>query len=206
MYQSFKKRLRRANKPIKLLKDPTALFSIPWMVEAFHVKPVILIRHPAAYALSIKEKNWWFDFDHFLKQPDFFIGKLEPLKQEVIAFKKTKDSKNIIENAALLWKVFYTQVVEYQENYPEWFYITHEELSMNPFQHFKSMCQYLDLEFKDSLKAYITTSTQAKSNEDFKRDSKKNSEKWKLYLSNDEKESIYSIVAPISDHFYKKWI
>ncbi|MAL59272.1 MAG: hypothetical protein CMC14_04415 [Flavobacteriaceae bacterium] len=205
-YQSLKKRLRRASKPIKLLKDPTALFSIPWLVNTFQIKPIILIRHPAAYVLSIKEKNWWFDFDHFLKQPDFFIGNLEPFKGEVIAFKKEEDSRSIVDNAALLWKIFYAQVKEYQEKYPEWFYISHEELSINPLQHFKSMCQYLDLEFNESIKKYITASTQAKSNEEFKRDSKKNSEKWKYRLSQDEKESIYAITASISNHFYKKWI
>ena len=66
LWNSSKKRWRRAKRPIKLLKDPTALFSIPWMVDEFALKPIVLVRHPAAYVLSIKEKNWWFDFDNFL--------------------------------------------------------------------------------------------------------------------------------------------
>lgn len=205
-WKSVKKRWRRAKRPIKVLKDPTALFSVPWIVEEFTVKPILLIRHPAAYVLSIKEKNWWFDFDNFLKQPNFFSGRLVPLKNEVNEFKKSETTKDIIDNAALLWKVFYTQVLEYQEKYPEWFFITHEELSIEPLKNYNLMCQYLGLEFRESMKDFIIETTQAKENEEFKRDAVKNTEKWKKKLSEHEKNRIYTIVKNVSDQYYKKWI
>lgn len=128
MYRVFKKNTSR----IKLLKDPTALFCVPFIAKQFNATSIILIRHPAAYALSIKEKNWWFDFDNFLQQENFFTNGLEALKDEVIDFKRNESAHSIIENAALLWKVFYSQVRWYQENYPEWIYIKHEDLSINP--------------------------------------------------------------------------
>lgn len=206
LLSSSKKRLRRAGRPIKLLKDPTALFSVPWLVEEFKVKPIILIRHPAAYVLSIKEKNWWFDFDNMLKQTHFFNGELESLKAEVAEFKKYENSKDIIDNASLLWKVFYAQVKEYQNAHPNWFYITHETLSMEPLKYFEELYQYLGLEFRDTTKHYILETTQSSKKEEFKRDAKKNAEKWMHSLSDSEKKRIYKIVGPISHHFYKNWI
>lgn len=206
LWKSSKKRWRRAKRPIKLLKDPTALFSIPWLVEEFDIKPILLIRHPAAYVLSIKEKNWWFDFDHFLNQPQFFIGMLTSLKEEVVQFKQNEETKDIIDNAALLWKVFYTQVLEYQQHFPDWFFISHEALSMEPLKNYQLICDYLGLEFQDAMKDYILETTQAEEKEEFKRNAKENSEKWKRGLSETEKNRIYKIVGSVSNHFYKKWI
>lgn len=205
LLQSSRKRLDRATKPIKLLKDPTALFCIPWLVEEFEVRPVILIRHPAAYALSIKEKNWWFDFDNFLMQPDFFKGAMAHLKPEVVAFQANADKKTIMENAALLWKVFYTQVSLYQREHPNWFYITHEELSIDPYVQFEKMFDYMGIDFSAKVKAYILESTQATAKEEYKRDAVANSIKWKNRLTNTEKETVYSITKEVSDSYYDSW-
>jgi len=175
------------------------------LVEEFQVRPVVLNRHPAAYVLSIKEKNWWFDFDHFLQQPHFFSGVLAPLEEEVRAFKNQEAQKDIVDNASLLWKVFYTQVRGYQEAFPNWFYITHEDLSLDPITHFKAMCAYLDIEFHQGMKNFILESTQASEKKEFKRDAFKNAQKWKEKLSSQDKERIYKIVAPVSDAFYNRW-
>jgi len=206
LLQSAKKRWRRSGKPVKMLKDPTAIFCVPWLVSEFKLKPVILIRHPAAYALSIKEKNWWFNFENFSKQPLFFSEELQPLEAEVLAFQERETKKDIIENAALLWKVFYTQVLMYQKNYPEWFYITHEELSLDPVFNFERLFDYLELEFNTSVKRYITESTQSNVSGEFKRDSAENTLKWQKKLSEQEKTHIFNITHSVSDHFYETWV
>lgn len=205
LLKSAKKRWRRASKPIKMLKDPTAIFCVPWLVEQYDVSPVILIRHPAAYVLSIKEKNWWFDFENLLVQPHFFTGGMEHLKDEVVQFNSNKEEMSIVENAALLWKVFYTQVSLYQKEFPNWFYVTHEELSLEPESSFKRMFAYLNLEFNESVSEYLIESTQATNKAEFKRDSVKNTTKWESKLSETEKTAIYSITAPISDQYYEPW-
>ena len=172
----MRKRARRSSKPVKLLKDPIALFSVPWLAKSFNVQPVILIRHPAAFVLSIKEKEWWFDFTNFLEQPNFFNDGLEFLQNEVEVYQSHKESKTIVENAALLWKVCYAQVWVYQKNHPQWYYVTHEDLSVNPEIEFKKIFTYLDLEFNGEVQDYIAKTTKAKSSEQgqFVRDSQKN--------------------------------
>ncbi len=203
---SFKKRLRRSTKPIKMLKDPTALFSVPWLVQEFDVCPVLLIRHPAAYVLSIKEKNWWFDFDNLLSQSNFFSDGLAPLRTEVREFKKNESEKSIVENAALLWKVFYAQVEIYRKTFPDWFYITHEELSTDPMTNFERMFNYLGIEFNDRVRTYIKESTQAEDQAEFKRDSAKNTSKWKERLSSAEKQTIFRLTKEVSEKFYDSWV
>ena len=202
---SLKKRLRKASKPIKMLKDPSALFSVPWLVTEFNVYPVLLVRHPAAYVLSIKEKDWWFDFDHMLKQPHFFEDGLEHLKDEVVSFKKNEKEKSIIDNAALLWKVFYTQVDHYRIHYPQWFYITHEALSIDPITNYKAMFGYLGLDFNEKIRNYIKESTQASQQREFKRDSAKNATKWMERLTYKEQQKVYEVTKGVSDKFYESW-
>ncbi len=203
--KSFKKRLRRAMKPVKMLKDPTALFCVPFLTDRFDVLPVILIRHPAAYVLSIKEKNWWFDFENLLDQDQFFTGKLEALKDEVEQYELNKEDRSIIENASLLWKIFYTQVLEYRDRYPEWFYITHESLSLDPISEFRRMFDYLGLDFISNVENYIRKSTKAVQGGEFVRDSRSNATKWLEKLSSEEKEMIRSITWDIGKEFYTSW-
>lgn len=208
MIKSAAKRWRRASKPIKLLKDPTALFAIPWLEDEFNVLPVVLIRHPAAYALSIKDKNWWFNFDNFLSQPNFFKDGLEHLKTEVEAFKKNESQKDIIENAALLWKVFYTQVSIYRKRYPHWHFVTHEALSINPMEEFKNIFAYLGLDFSEAVEDYIAKSTRSATGEQGKhrRNSEENSKKWIHRLNSEEKETIQNITGAVSALFYDKFV
>lgn len=202
MYDSLKKRLRRSSKPFKLIKDPMAVFSIPWLESTFGLKPLILLRHPAAFALSIKEKNWSFDFDNLLQQDVFFKDALLPLKEEVETFKNQENERSIVENAALFWKVCYTQVLDYQKKYPNWYYISHEALSTNPLQEFEHIFNYFDIDFTTQVEEYVLDSTQATTQEKHKRNSRENMLKWQNKLTTFEKDTIYQITKPVADRFY----
>jgi hypothetical protein len=205
LFRSFKIRLRRALKPVKLLKDPTAIFSVPWLVDQFDLKAVILIRHPAAYVLSIKEKEWWFDFENLLNQKDFFTGMLRPLRTEVETYQSDRENRSIVENASLLWKVFYTRVLEYKQEHPEWYYCTHEALSLDPRSEFKKMFAYLDLEFNTDVEHFIESSTQATLGGEFVRDSRSNATKWQQKLNIQEQEQIRTITWDVAKYFYTDW-
>lgn len=204
IFKSLKKRLRRTLKPVKLIKDPLALFSIPWLVKQYNIKPLILIRHPAAFVLSIKEKGWWFDFDDLLGQEHFFEGELKFLEKEVLEY-CNNSNPTIIENAALLWKICYHQVLKYKEEYPDWYFIKHEILSENPIKEFEKIFKYFEIAFTPRVQNYIVTTTQAKENTAHNRDASANSIKWKNKLSIEEKQIIYKIVKDVSDQYYQKF-
>ena len=52
-----------------LIKDPFAVFSAPWFAKHLNSKVVITVRHPAAFASSLKRLNWPFDFQDLLFVP-----------------------------------------------------------------------------------------------------------------------------------------
>lgn len=48
-----------------LIKDPLAYFSSKWFAKSYDMDVLILIRHPAAFAASLKQQGWYFPFSHF---------------------------------------------------------------------------------------------------------------------------------------------
>jgi hypothetical protein len=43
-----------------IIKDPFAVFSSEWLVSKFDMDIIIMIRHPAAFAGSLKQKDWQY--------------------------------------------------------------------------------------------------------------------------------------------------
>ena len=50
-----------------LLKDPFAVFSLPWFAERLNCQVVVTVRHPAGFASSLKRLNWPFDFNELVE-------------------------------------------------------------------------------------------------------------------------------------------
>ena len=188
-----------------LVKDPIAIFSVEWLAERFNMDVVIMIRHPAAFVDSIRERNWTHDFTHFLNQPLLLEGHLAPFKEEITAF--TKKQYDILDQAILLWKLIYYMVSKYKEKYNDWFYIRHEDLSAAPMKGFKEIFQYLDIKFSKKTKKIIEEHTGDKLpvNGDIhsiKRNSKAIIKKWKNYFTPKEIKKIRDSVESISGKFY----
>jgi len=71
--RSWKRRLA-GERP--LLKDPIAFFSAEWLARTYGADVVVLIRHPAGFAGSLKRMGSSFDFNDFLGQPDLLRASL----------------------------------------------------------------------------------------------------------------------------------
>ena len=56
-----------------IIKDPIAIFSAEWMCKNFDLGVVVMIRHPCAFASSLKRLDWSFDFSHFFDEVGKFI-------------------------------------------------------------------------------------------------------------------------------------
>jgi hypothetical protein len=188
-----------------LIKDPIAVFSVEWLVQRFNMDVVVMIRHPAAFVDSIRERNWTHDFNHFLKQPLLMKEFPADSREEIIKF--TKKEYDIIDQAILLWKLIYYMVGKYQKQYKDWFYIRHEDLSADPMKGFKEIFKYLDLKFSKKIKKVIEehSSDQLPVNGDvhsIKRNSKEIIKKWKKNLTAKEIKKIRDSLHHISREFY----
>ena len=70
----------RSRRVVPLIKDPLAVFSAEWLARRFEMNVIVMIRHPAAFACSIRRRNWRHNFSHFLQQPLLMQDHLFPFE------------------------------------------------------------------------------------------------------------------------------
>jgi len=193
-----------------LLKDPIALFSAEWIASRFNTDNVIMIRHPAAFAGSLKEKNWTHPFSHFINQPLLMKHHLHPFEKEIKAF--ADEEKDIVDQAGLLWNLIHYMILKYKKAHPGWLFLRHEDLSRNPLDGFRSVFQKLHLDFskktEDTIKKHAfspnANDNAQKRVHHLKRNSLANIHTWKNRLTDAEIKRLKARVGEISKAFYSE--
>ena len=189
-----------------LLKDPFAVFSAPWFSKRLASRVVVTVRHPAAFASSLKRLSWPFQFNDLLSQPLLMQHLLEPFRAEIEA----ASTEDTIGQAALLWKIIYHTVDEYRRQNPELIILRHEDLSLNPLKGFEDLYTALGLHFNNRAhQAVVKSSSTANPSEvstdavhAYRLDSRANLAHWKSRLSQDEIQHIARITADTAALFY----
>jgi hypothetical protein len=191
-----------------LLKDPFAVFSTPWFAKNLNCKVVITIRHPAAFASSLKRLNWFFDFQDLLNQPLLMRDHLDRYRDEMRSMK----AEDMIGQAALLWKIIYCSVHATHELNPDFIVVRHEDLSRDPVAGYRDLYKSLDLEFNPRIEKIILNSSSSenpvelsrKKVHGFKLDSRANIDVWKKRLSVEEIDRIRKITEETSALYYSE--
>lgn len=193
---------------LPLIKDPIALMSAGWLGRRLELNVIVMIRHPAAFVSSMKRLRWGFNPSKWaLSQPLLLRDYLSPFEDEL---KHLRDSKSdIIEQTALMWKVMYFVVSKYKEEYPDWIFVRHEDLSYDPLVQFEMLFKKLGLDFTDKVQEriveYSNESNPSHSkgvDKLLKLNSKKAISHWKGVLSAHEVKRIKDIVGEVSKHYY----
>ena len=131
---------------------------------------------------------------------------LEPFRSQI-----ENPPTDPIDEAAFVWTCLTAIIVKYRELYPNWIYLRHGDLSLDPFNQYKTPFKKLDLPYTKNADAAIrsTTSSANVSNvtkegkvHQLKRDSRANITNWKKRLSKNEIDKIKSITKETADHFY----
>ncbi len=192
-----------------LVKDPIAIFSAEWLAKKFNMDVVVLIRHPAAFAGSLKKAKWTHPFDHFIKQPLLMQHHLDKYRLEIEEYSKTE--KDIVDQAILLWNLIHQMILKYQANNPSWIFVKHEKLSKHPLKEFANIYNRLGIHFSTDIQQEIKSYSFADPNiekDPLKRDSKSNILQWKKRLTVDEIEKIKENTYEIASKFYTEedWI
>ncbi|MBI5301515.1 MAG: sulfotransferase [Chloroflexi bacterium] len=191
-----------------LLKDPIAIFSTPWLADRFDMNVVVLIRHPAAFASSLKLLNWQIPFKHLLAQPALMRDALYPFESEITKFARSE--QDLIDQAALFWKLVYRTVLQYREQHPDWIFVRHEDLSRNPLVGFRALLERLELNWTPDIEATISKYSLSRDTRDRSRDSpfvlqrnsRANLAHWKTRLTEREIARVKALVQDVSSHFY----
>ena len=196
---------------IPLIKDPICLTAVEWIHKRWKSKNVFLIRHPAAFVSSLLRLNWRFNFENFIKQPELINRFLKPYESDI-----NSPPEDFISEASLIWLCTTKIIIDYQDIYPNWIYIRHEDLSYNPIKEFKLLFKKLELPYTSKVKRLIkATSHHTNPSEvsdkskvhQLQRNSKENIKNWKKRLTNKEIKRIRDMTEHISNKFYsdKDW-
>ena len=207
---SWKTQVKSVIQPKRVVwKDPHAFFSAPWMHETFDMNVVVIIRHPAAFILSIIDKNWPYDFNNLLQQPLLMKNELVDYSEAIHSLASAEED-DIIAQGCLLWNIIYERAQAYQAQYPNWSFIKHEEIASDPGPGFEQLFQNLALPFPNEVRNRILeysapgqsiSADQSKGNT-LKRDSKALTQKWKKRLSQEDVSRIRALTEASASHYY----
>lgn len=196
-FTNHRLRSRRA-----LMKDPIAMFSAGWLAERFNMDVVILTRHPAAFAGSLKAANWPHPFRHFLEQERLLERYLSGFRDEIE--QQVHAPGDIIDQAILLWNLIHHTIREYESDHTNWHFVRHEDLSRDPVAGYRDLYRQLQLEFSTAIEKQIVQHSSASRPELLKRDSKSNISTWKKRLTEGEIARVHDGTQAIAQHYYNE--
>lgn len=189
-----------------LLKDPFAVFSLPWFIERLNCRVVVTVRHPGGFASSLKRLNWPFDFRDILEQPLLMREHLEPFRAEM----ERIAPEDLIGQSALLWRMVYCVVHEVRERFPSVIVVCHEDLSRDAIAGYARLYEALGLKYTTRAQDTIRTSSSSENPRELSRqkvhavklDSRANLDNWKKRLSAEEIARIRSMTEDVAQLYY----
>ena len=189
-----------------LLKDPIAIFSAEWLCDTFDMDVIVLIRHPAGFASSLKSRGLTHPFSHFLEQLMLMRDRLAPFRGEITRF--AAEPQPLLQQAILLWKLIYWTILNYRGNRPDWMFLRLEDIALNPQTEFEKIYRRLGLTYDEHVRRtvgkYSDPSNPAETPDPalVKRDSRASIGTWRERLDAQEIQLIRKEVEPISKEFY----
>jgi len=188
-----------------LVKDPIALLSAEWLAETFGMDVVVLIRHPAAFAASLKRLGWKHSFATFI-QDGRVPEVLRPYEAEIR--EQAERPGEILAQAALLWRVLYNAVDGYRERHPDWSFVRHEEASAEPVATFERLYEQLGLELTPDAREAIARASASDNPAELSTphsvelDSAASLGRWRDDLTPDEVETLRERTRDVWSRFY----
>jgi glycosyltransferase involved in cell wall biosynthesis len=191
-----------------LMKDPFAVFSVPWFAERLDCEVVIVLRHPAAFVSSLKRLDWPFDFKDLLAQPLLMRDWLEPFRTELEA--AVQNPRDVIGQGSLLWRLICHVSYQVQQRDPKLHVVLHEELSLQPMPRYEDLYAKLEMPFTGKARRGILKATSAKNPQEVSLDSiystnldsAANLENWKQRLSPEEIARIRDLTQDVARIYY----
>ena len=198
-------RLRRLR---PLVKDPIALMSAEWLAERFGARVVVMIRHPAAFASSIKRLSWRFDFQNWRDQPLLIRDLIGPYEGQIREY--AGQEHDLVDQAIVMWNVTHHVIRGYQERHPDWLFVRHEDLTKEPLKGFRDMFDRIDLTWDQFAEDWIVASSTDASRKEvptylhrtIRRDSRAARWTWTTRLTPEEQERVRRGTAEVAEGFY----
>ena len=134
-----------------------ALFSAEWIAETFDAQVVVVVRHPAAFASSLKLDGWAHPFSHFMNQPALIEAYLEPFRAEIDGIRPGGARHPRPGGAALAACPPCDRRLPLATS--GLVIVRHEDLSREPIEGFAGVFEALDLSYTEDVQEAIRRST-----------------------------------------------
>jgi hypothetical protein len=136
-----------------LIKDPFALLLAEWIAARTAADVIVLVRHPAAFASSIKRLGWRLNVGWLLDQPSLMEGDLAPFRDEL---ERDRDGANdLIDHASLVWRALNTVVLRYAAQHPDWTVLPYEVLAREPVAGIRHLCAQVGVAWNDRMEGAV---------------------------------------------------
>ena len=203
--RSFRPRLAHAR---PLIKDPIALFSAEWLARTYHMDVVVMIRHPAAFASSIKRLNWRFEFRDWLAQEELVRDRLARWQKAM--HDAWANKVDVIEHAIVMWNAMHDVIDGYRKAHPEWTFVKYEDLAEAPLGGFRGLYERTGLTWSARVEEAIASSSDASNpsevplwrHQSIKRSSAAAKETWRTRLTSEEIDRVAEGTAEIAALYY----
>lgn len=200
---AFARGRRRGLRP--LLKDPFAVFSVPWLVRRWGAQTVALVRHPAAVVSSWLRLGWVVRPARLWEQPLLVRDWLAP---EAAVVQAAGQSDDPLVAAAVLWRLIYGVVYRLREQGLA-LVIRYEDLALDPEGAFERVYRHLGLTYTPQAQRAIRCYTQAEAVETdpahphrVRLNSREAATVWKQRLDPEAIQRIREWTEPVARHFY----
>ena len=140
-----------------LIKDPLALFSSDWLASEFEMDVVLLVRHPAAFAASLRRLGYRHPFSDFVRQPPLMRDHLGPCERDIRAI---EEARGVLDEAALLWRIITSMTLAFREPHPDRSFYRYGDLINDPATRFGAMFERLQLPFASQIRDRIVRSAE----------------------------------------------
>lgn len=200
-------RWRRERRRV-LVKDPLAVMAADWLASRYGCEVVALVRHPAAFAGSLKRLGWEFDFRDFARQPTLMEGPLRRFADDVE--RAAAHPPDIIDQAVLVWRCVNHVVAGYAEARPEWSVERYEDLASDPVNGARRLYARLGLPWDGATAGRVARLSSGDNpaevalgrTRDVQRDSASAMWTWTHRLDPDEIERVRRGTADVAARFY----
>ena len=196
-----------------MMKDPIALLAADWLARTFQMKVVVVLRHPAAFAASVKRRKARPPFQHLLDQPLLMQDLLGDSQDKIAQF--AAGEEDLVTEAAFLWRLLAECVIAFQRRNPDWIVIRHEDLASEPLTKLEPIFRRLGLEFTPAVRNAIRTTTSERNPVEknsvehnvrrstyIRRDSRRLIHKWRSQLSADEIAAVRNQTEDLAKEWY----
>lgn len=201
-YEYYKFKVSKNVKNL-IFKDPLASLSTSFLTDRYEFKTVVMLRHPYSYYYSMKKQDWGANpYENFFSQQGLNKMFGERYGEILDTYKNNKKLYSLIE-----YMIVYNELSQFKDN-ESYYFLKHEELSLNPNHEFKKVYEFCGLNFNSKIQKYIFDNTKANNKKDTKkvsntkRDSKSIIYNWKGKISKEEMNLIKELTFDIIKDYY----